>query len=248
MNWFADLGNTRLKLARVRAEQPERLAAFPHAGGDFAERLDAWLATRELPGCLWLASVAPVEPTAMVASVFARRGVEVRAVATRAEALGLRVGYRDFTQLGVDRWLALLAAHLTGAAPCVIANAGSALVCDGLVRDGRHLGGVIAPAPEAMRAALLARAPGLDRRTGEVETFATSTADGIESGCVLAGVALITQVQRSLVEQLGEPVKLILSGGGAATLRPFLPAHELRPDLVLEGLARWVESGAAGHV
>jgi type III pantothenate kinase len=62
---------------------------------------------------------------------------------------------------------------------------------------------------------------------------------------VLAAAAL---VERSLAELNAiavEPPRLLLSGGGAAALQPWLPPHELAPALVLEGLRRW--AAHAGH-
>lgn len=242
MRLLADLGNTRLKLAGFDGTRLQRLASFTHGDADYPARLIAWLDACALPQELWLASVAGPTRTAEATALFKRAGLDVRAVATRGEALGLKVAYPRFEQLGVDRWLALLAMHAEHKAPCVVVSVGSALTCDGLAPGGRHLGGVIAPAPEAMRAALLARAPGLNGGSGQVSMFALNTADGIESGCVLAGAALIENAVNALSARLGGPVGLVVSGGAADALRPFLPPHEFRPELVLEGLALWSQS------
>ena len=247
MRLLADLGNTRLKLAACEGTQIEPLASFVHGEPEFAAQLAAWIDARALPRQLWLASVAAPSRTATVAALFEAAGITVHAVATQRTALGLVTAYTRFEQLGVDRWLALLALHLGGAAPCLAAGIGSALTCDALAPEGAHLGGLIAPTPEAMRLALRARAPGLSAARGAVETFARSTEDGIESGCILAAVGLIERAQQALAARLGVPVRLVVSGGAAEPLRPFLPAHEFRPALVLEGLALWSQACAAGR-
>ncbi len=248
MRLLADLGNTRLKLASFDGQRVQRLESFAHAEVDYRERLAAWLASHMGPRALWLASVAGARLTDETISLFEQAGLTVNQVRTQAEARGLKVAYPRVEQLGVDRWLALLALHAEDKAPCVVVSVGSALTCDALALAGQHLGGVIAPAPEAMRAALLTRAPGLDVARGEVSMFARSTEDGIESGCVLAGVALIERATTTLSAQLGCSVGLFVSGGAAGALRPFLPAHEFRPDLVLEGLALWSEASASVRV
>lgn len=246
MTLLADLGNTRLKLARIVPGGIERLVDFNHGEPAFATRLDAWLAAQAVAAPVWLASVAPSERTELVLAAFARHGWLVRRATTRVAALGLSTAYERFEQLGVDRWLALLALQLEDRAPCVVASVGSALTCDALAPGGRHLGGLIAPAPEAMQVALMARAPGLPRASGQVEWLARSTEAGIASGCALAAVSLIERFQRHLAEHLQQAVELVLCGGGAEPLRASLPAHQWRPDLVLEGLARWAGAHASG--
>ena len=96
-----------------------------------------------------------------------------------------------------------------------------------------------------MRAALVARAPRLDVAAGRVVRFATSTEDAVASGCVLGSAALIERSLAELAERVGAAPRLVLGGGGAPELRDWLPPHDHRPDLVLEGLAHWAEQGAA---
>lgn len=244
MRLLADLGNTRLKLARCQGTQIQSLATLVHHEQDFSRQLESWIRAQALPPTLWLASVAESSRTRHVVAAFTAAGITAHTVATQREALGLVTTYTRVAQLGVDRWLALLALHVGGAAPCLAVGVGSALTCDALTADGEHLGGLIAPTPEAMHQALHARAPALPVGRGVVEDFARTTEDGIESGCILAGVSLIERTQSALARHLGTPIRLVLSGGAASPLRPWLPAHEFRPDLVLEGLALWSDACA----
>ncbi|MCB1568979.1 MAG: type III pantothenate kinase [Xanthomonadales bacterium] len=239
---LADLGNTRMKLAALDEGRAEFLAQFTHAAPDFEQQLSRWLAQQPTPSRVWLASVVDRATGERVEAMFSQAGIEVSLVRTQASALGLHTAYTRHEQLGVDRWLALLALQGSDATPCLTVSVGSALTCDGLSADGRHLGGLIAPTPEAMRQALWARAPGLSQLRGEVHELAISTEDGIESGCVLAAVALIARSRTTLQQRLNQDVGLVLTGGGAAALQAYLGEHSHRPNLVLEGLARWVQS------
>jgi type III pantothenate kinase len=243
MNLLLDLGNTRLKLARLRDGRVEPPAAFAWAEADFDARLRAFLEREGIDAATpaWLAAVAPDAAIARVNSVLTAHGLALpQRVHAQAEALGVRIAYAQPETLGVDRWLALLAARARDAAATLVVSVGSALTIDAIDDDGRQLGGLIAPPPEAMRAALLARAPRLDQPAGAVQRFAASTPDAIASGCVLAAAALIERSHAELAHRAGASPRLVLTGGGADALRAWIPAHQVVPTLVLDGLARWV--------
>lgn len=246
MSLLADLGNTRLKLATQVDGRIVRLIDLVHADADFLERLVAWIARYPQFDRVVLASVAGPGCTTAVTTEFARAGLRVDQVATRRELLGLRTCYTRYEQLGVDRWLALLALHQAGEGPCLAVGMGSALTCDVLTAGGLHLGGVIAPVPEAMRVALSARAPALRQDRGRIEVLSTSTEDGIESGCLLAAVGLIEHVRAAARTRIGGVLRLVLSGGAAESVRAFLPDHRWQPDLVFEGLAHWAGAVPSG--
>ena len=59
--------------------------------------------------------------------------------------LGLTHSYLDATQLGIDRWLAMLAVWHTERQPSLIIDSGSALTLDAIDNNGQHLGGYILP-------------------------------------------------------------------------------------------------------
>ncbi len=238
MRLLADLGNTRLKCALAEGRQLVATWAGSHAQDGFLDGLQRWLASEAATiGETWLASVAREDVTAAVTARLEALGPPPTRVGATTQVLGLTAGYERIGELGVDRWLALLAASARDLGPCIVASVGSALTIDALLADGRHLGGLIAPSPEGMREALYARAPALPRARGEVVSFATDTAGGIESGCLLASVALIERSLAQLAVSAGRGVALVICGGGAQPLRPLLGEHHFLPDLVLEGLA-----------
>ena len=116
---------------------------------------------------------------------------------------------------------------------------GTALTIDVLDADGGHRGGRIAPSPRLMREALHAHAAALPEAGGAYAEFADDTAPALASGCEGAAIALVERSLAQATTLLGAAPSLRLHGGGAATLRPLLPAHDWVPDAVLRGLARW---------
>lgn len=191
-----------------------------------------------------LAAVAPDAIIARIMAMLRAHRIQARRVTTQPHVLGLRIAYENPARLGVDRWLNLVAARRRVAGPVLVASVGTALTIDALLADGRHLGGLIAASPELSRAALVARAPRLEVPRGRIVRFAANTEDAIESGAVLAAGALIERSLHELERHAAGPATLLLTGGGAAPLRPWLPAHRAVDDLVLHGLAAWVDAQA----
>ena len=85
----------------------------------------------------------------------------------------MKCAYADPSRLGIDRWIAVLAAyHLAPGGACVI-DAGTAATFDAVDAHGRHLGGLIMPGPQLLAAAL-------DRNTSNIG--ATLAARAVPSG------------------------------------------------------------------
>lgn len=141
--------------------------------------------------------------------------------------------------LGVDRWLAMIAARSVHPGDLVVADAGTALTVDLLPADGRHRGGYIVPGLAMARAAL-------DRGTAtlpEITEQAVSTDPGLDTETAIGNGTLRQQLAlvASALDQLAGAT-LVLTGGDASLLHRALPEAQratvdLRPELVLEGLA-----------
>ncbi|MFC4726781.1 type III pantothenate kinase [Coralloluteibacterium thermophilus] len=238
MTWLVDLGNTRLKWAVLGPDGLVQRGAVPHVDADFEGAFDAALAGLPRADVALLASVAHPDLTARVAALIARHGVPTERAITRAALGGVRVAYPEPARLGVDRFLGLLGAHARGGGPWLVASVGTALTIDALDRDGRHHGGLIAPSPALMHAALGERAAQLHVAPGRWVDFADDTVDALTSGCLGAAAALVERSHARACALFGRAPTLLLVGGGAQALAPGLGVpHQAAPDLVLEGLA-----------
>ena len=246
MKLLLDLGNSRLKWA-LQA-QPGSWLAHGAVGWqqeqDVAATLRLAWAQLPAPVAVLGASVVDVAREAQLAALVAERfGIAPFWLRTPASACGVRNAYAEPQRLGVDRFLAMVAAHAEGRAPCVLVGVGTALTLDALAADGRHLGGLIAPGPQLMQQSLLgATAQVRPQRPGQILELADNTADAVASGCWQAAAALVERFATRLAGELGAGAGLILDGGDAATLLPLLalPAQLVR-DGVLRGLAVWAQ-------
>jgi type III pantothenate kinase len=245
MRLLLDLGNTRLKWAL----QVQPLGWLARGAVDWQHGMltaleSAWIGLPS-PSTVIAASVVDTAREAQVATVterlFARAPGWLR---TPASACGVRNAYAEPQRLGVDRFLAMVAAYADGYAPCVVASAGTALTLDALAVDGRHLGGLIAPGPQLMQQSLLdATARVRPERPGEILELADNTADAVASGCWQAAAALIERFATRLTPRLGNSPTLILGGGDATRLAPLLSLPvQLSRDSVLRGLAVWANA------
>jgi len=245
MRLLLDLGNTRMKWALML--QPDgwlAQGALDWQEG-FAAQLESALNGLPTPEMIVAASVVDAARESQVAEVVSRRFAHAPIwLRTPASACGVRNAYAEPHRLGVDRFLAMVAAHADGYAPCVVASAGTALTLDALAADGRHLGGLIAPGPLLMQRSLIdATVRVRPERPGEILDLADNTADAVMSGCWQSAAALIERFVLRVAPRLGQSPTLILGGGDAARLQPLLalPAQMTR-DGVLRGLAVWANA------
>jgi len=236
--WLFDVGNSRLKYARLQANGGVgEICIHPHDGQSLPP---AW--AQALPTRIEAAEVALVAPSAIRAALLdelVSRARRISLVSAQQYCAGVEIAYAQPGRLGTDRFLALLAAHARGSGPWLVVGVGTALTVDLLDADGRHLGGRIAPSPTLMRQALHARAAQLPVDGGAYQPFACNTEDALESGTLGAAIGLIEHSLHAARAALARRPALLLHGGGAEALWPWLPSAELAPALVLEGLACW---------
>ncbi len=168
---------------------------------------------------------------------------QVRFLKSRAFAGGVSNHYQSPAQLGVDRWLCLLAAnHLTINQPrgVVVVSAGTAITVDVLSATGTFLGGVILPGLSAMTTALKRSTPlpavniplPVTHWQGG-EHLPQNTKAAMVGGVLLAAVGAILTVRRHYCP--GGHV--LLTGGDAAHLKPHLPTAQIEAQLIFHGMA-----------
>lgn len=156
-----------------------------------------------------------------------------------AQLKGLKNSYSDTQQLGLDRWLAMLAAWDKYQTALCIVDCGSALTIDSIDKDGNHMGGYIIPGIELMQQTLIMNTA---RIKVSIDKFASlehakNTQAAINNGAFLATVSMIDRVVNNMSNELRTTPECIISGGMAKLINPLLKKpfkHE--PNLVLNGL------------
>lgn len=237
---LVDLGNTRVKWALLADGALGPATAAAHGPSGVGETLRSAWAELPRPADVLVGSVAGAERDQSLRVLCQGLwGCEPRFVAPAARAAGVTSGYEVPEQLGVDRWLALLAVSADGRGAACVLDCGTAATIDLIDGAGRHQGGLILPGLSLMRECLLART-----RIPPVAAPAARPALGRGTGAAMANGALLAvlgAVRETLARAAtGGPgaIRLVVTGGDAAAVVASWDAPaELRPDLVLEGLA-----------
>jgi len=243
-----DVGNTRLKWAMWRDGRRAMGGVFAHRETPLDAALSNNWTALPTPSSIHVASVVGPEVEQALTTFIAAHFAQVpQFVRSPAAALGIASAYREPARLGVDRFLAMAALHDATPRAQVLASCGTALTLDALDRDGRHLGGLIAPSPTLMRRTLSDATARIGDTRGELVEIAGNTADAVYSGSILAAVALIERFRAQIAARLAAEVALVCDGGGVDEWLGLLADAERGRDLVLRGLALWAERAHAGR-
>lgn len=239
-----DCGNSRLKWARF--EQGRILGRGAAVLGD-GELAFAALGAAVVPGVgrILIANVADdVVGERIAATVGAQAGAVPEFIAVQAHAHGIDCGYREPARLGVDRWLAMIAAKQATDGPFVVVSAGTAVTFDAVDAAGRHLGGLIFPGDQLIRDALATRTGRIGKIAAAgvavkgLALLGRSTEEAVGHGAWLALAAAIDRACAAVTQSLSQAPDLLLTGGDAGALAPWLETGaRVRADLVLEGLS-----------
>ncbi len=229
-----DAGNTRIKWGVHDGTRWRERGWIETAR---AARLRRVFAALPPPGAVVVSNVAgPALRAALGAALPpAPRPHWLRSTAAQC---GVRNSYARPSQLGCDRWAALIGAHHLHRGAAVVVNAGTALTVDALTADGVFVGGIIVPGAALMRAALARDTAGLRRQAGDFSFFPDNTGDAIVSGAINALCGAVERIASMLETGSGRTPLCLLSGGDAGVLAPQLNLGlKVVDNLVLEGLA-----------
>ena len=239
MTLLLDMGNTRIKWARLAAGKLGGQGAATHVDEDINHAFER-VFDGAAPKRVLASNVAgPILAKLLVELCEKRFGVKPEFLVPAAKACGIVNGYTDPQRLGADRWAAVIGAFHAGGGPVCVIDAGTAITVDAVDKQGRHLGGLIAPGPQTMRRALAGATAALrDLGEGELALLCKDTRSAVTSGGWYAAAGFIERIAALLKRELGPELKFLLTGGDAERLKELVNTPlTLAPDLVLQGLA-----------
>jgi type III pantothenate kinase len=236
-----DAGNTRLKWVMVEG------GLWREQGSASYSNLSALAQVLKSGTDCYIACVARAQHEDKINMLLAPFAITPIWLVAEAGFMDVRNSYKQPQQLGVDRWMGLIAARQRTKAPTLVVSVGTAMTVDALAADGMFLGGLIVPGVTMMRQVLQQGTARVAAVSGTWQAFPQSTSDAVESGIVAALCGAIRLQHARLAEKAGMLPHCILTGGDADKLLPHLEmAVEHVPALVLEGMDCTAKGGTAG--
>lgn len=236
-----DVGNTALKWRLELDLSVQCSGRACHA--EFIASLDKLFSEFGVPGRARLVSVAGDEFDSELLRLLHEAGVQqVDFAHVEVEAGGVVCGYEDVSQLGVDRWMAILAAAESSDQALAVVDFGSAITIDFVKANREHAGGFILPGWKLLYGALcegtaINKQHIPDRYQAAAIFPGCSTVDAIGMGRLLACVAPVESALADFEKKEPLGVQVICTGGDAELFMPLLDVGaQCRPDLVLDGL------------
>jgi type III pantothenate kinase len=229
-----DAGNSRVKWALHEG------GSFSHEGscghGEL-ESLEKRWAALALPDAVVIANVAGEAIGAYIARCCKPWGLVPTWVRAQQSQCGVTNTYDNPSQLGPDRWAALIGAHEFQSGNCIVVCMGTATTIDALTGTGTFLGGMILPGLDMMHASLATRTARLGTDRGELVAFPHATKDAITTGAIRATCGAIGHMVEEMRLAGYEDVKVVLTGGAASSLSSACKhSMVLREKLVMRGL------------
>ncbi|WP_161787478.1 type III pantothenate kinase [Endozoicomonas numazuensis] len=233
-----DAGNTRLKW-RLMAGGVSVKSGFINNDADWQIILS--LLFEEL-GPIHAVAISTVSGNARLGQLLRilseATGLEPFIAQTQKSYAGLTVVYKEVERLGVDRWLAMLAAHdYSPEDSKVVVSCGTAMTVDVIDNMGNHQGGFIVPGIRLMKKALAVNTANLDNieHPAEATALGTVTSECINHGVLAMAVSLINE---TCLKWPGS--RLLLTGGDASLVQTYIKEEieqVLIEELVLDGLS-----------
>lgn len=239
-----DIGNSRIKWAKFEAGEMTANGACSYRSEDF----EAAITGLEIPLSNETVGVSLVASDAIRQQLQkyleTMRCTNIDFASSQPAQLGVVNGYSSAEQLGVDRWLAMVAAYhypdrVSNEALCVI-DAGTAVTMDLIQGNGKHLGGLIMPGYRSMLNAMVLDAARLE--LAELESVEeVSLGHGTEQAMRQGVRRLLSEGLSAMInaeaDRLGMTLHLFVTGGDAEWLCQRMDrACICDPWLVLKGL------------
>lgn len=238
-----DVGNTVTELGLIRDGElvgtcslttPARLT--PDEASFEIERARTRLGAGGLAGTI-LSCVVPVL-TVTWSRALAAAGGRALTVGPGLKS-GLTMRYDDPAEIGADRVASAVAARAAVGSPVIVVDLGTTTTLEVIDETGAFAGGVIAPGMALGAAALAegaARLPMVEVAAPR-RVIGRSTREAMQAGVVMGEVARIDGLLDAIMDELGAPAPVILTGEAGSELAALLK-HDVAVEkhLTLQGL------------
>jgi type III pantothenate kinase len=240
MHLLIDVGNTRIKWQLITEEYNSAKRSSSGSLHDLSEFIKT-LNPHEIDTL-----VAAVNQTAELKNLLDQsRFRSITVARSQSSQVGVYNSYVHPERMGVDRWLAMIAAYTQHKANdqdtgIIVVDAGSALTIDIVSINGKHLGGYIVPGMLMAQQTLFANTERVIQydevsvnKSGrdQYKKLGNNTIQCVEYGVINQMIALVKQVNEEYLDY-----EIFFTGGDGELLAGYLGTGTVDKDLVLKGL------------
>jgi type III pantothenate kinase len=230
MRLLVDVGNTALKVAREVNGQIT-----------FIEEDDInWPAVKEIA----IAQVGPDKLLENIKSKSEQLAIPLLQARVTAQLGAVKCAYPQFQNLGIDRWLGVVACHyLYPNKHCVVVDSGTASKVDVVTKSGEHIGGWILPGLDMMIESLVSNTQKVfsDSESLFLPDLGRNTPNAVKNGALIATLGAVEAGIAQLKSDFDD-IQVIFAGGYGELLQLHFEKPSIYvDDLVLKGLRNWCE-------
>ena len=238
---YVDAGNSAIKWAISNSDGLSEMISSPyheHVSVDYF--IGQWKDIKKPIKVIVSCVASEIIWQALEKSCHELWGITAQRITSSRQSCGLTNAYNNASDLGSDRWCAMIGAFHEAKSAFMLVDAGSALTIDLVNEDGQHLGGYISPGLSMMKQSL-----GLKTAQINIDSqdsipslsLGKSTIDGVGAGIYLSAVKLIEAVFDKESKQFRK-LDCFLTGGDAKLIAELLSIkYVMMPDVVIRGLA-----------
>jgi len=236
-----DIGNTALKFCFEEDLSSMKYETLKHGEFNVTELLNRLNKNNEI-SLIALSTVYVDSVTNLIKQWCKDNHAELLQVKSEAKFKSLINGYQKPNDLGVDRWLSMIALNDEMSQPYTVISCGTAITLDCVDPQGVHMGGVIMPGIDLMVKSLVQDTMAINEVVNDTNSvsddfvgLAKNTSNAVDVGILLAITGMI---EKAISKVDMKKNKIFLTGGNSKVIKKNLNLDvEIRPGLVLNGLA-----------
>lgn len=184
-----------------------------------------------------LCSVVPGVTPLMVDAIEKNFDIEPVVVSSSIKT-GLTFSITNLEGLGADRIANAVAAHALYGGNLLVIDFGTATTFCVITEKGKYKGGVIMPGPGISVEALVEKTAKLPRvdLVHPKTVLGDDTAAHITSGIILGQAGAVERIKAEIEKAIFKELTVIVTGGYAELITPFIKVDHINPHLTLDGL------------
>lgn len=234
---FIDVGNTSIKSALYDSEGDSLGTISRHADINELNTLITHVSH------VYLSNVGKEDITEHIQTICNSTNTLLSIAKTQKNEFGLTNSYTTPSNMGVDRWLAMLACmKISAKKTFLVVDIGTAMTIDA-VKNGNHLGGWIVPGISLLKQSLFKNTQRVftDDEKSSSTSFGNDTPHCVENGCTAQILGTLLMAEREIKKNV-DKYEIFLTGGDKSVFLNIDIQNIIeRENLVLEGLTLLVD-------